>query len=80
MNSTINYFLFSCTESASALSGMAVMVTAVSFFFGVIMYTKAILNDIKSLFHRIDAESVSKKSNAEKYCIEAINLHTRLLG
>lgn len=63
---------------------MMIIVTAISFFFGIIMYTEAILEDIKSLLSRIDVKSRSIETSAKlqmtKYCIEAINLHTRLLG
>lgn len=53
-----------------------------SLFFGIIKYTEAILNDIKSLFNRIDGLSESKDKNkgivSLQRCKEAIDLHMRL--
>lgn len=83
MDSTLNCALLYCTQLCGTLSGMAIIITAISFFFGIIMYTETILNDLQSLFQRIDVESIIKRATArmtaKKYCIEAINLHTSLL-
>lgn len=52
---------------------------ALAYVYGIIMYTEAILVDIKSLFDRIDKETGAKESNAElsmlEYFEEAIELH-----
>lgn len=80
---TITCVLISFIEFTSAVPGIMIIIAAVSFFFGVIMYTEAILNDIKSLFNRIDREYHSKKNVAQakmtKYTIQAIDLHVQLI-
>lgn len=82
-DSTIICVLISFIEFASAVPCIMIIITAISFFFGVIMYTEAILNDIKSMFNRIDREPHSKKNTVQlkmtKYTIEAIDLHVRLI-
>lgn len=82
MNTTIR-----CTAMAS-LQLYAITYTVFIFlmtlilFFGIITYTEAILNEIKSFFNQIDHVSKFNDKNKEiamlQHCKEAIDLHVRL--
>lgn len=72
--------MISCVQLISNLTGETVNATIISLIFGFNMYVDACLNDIKSLFNRIDR--LSKVAGSEvkmiEYCIEAIDLHGRI--
>lgn len=61
---------------------MFIFLMILSFFYGILIYTAAIRNDIKSLLNQIDQRSKSKHLSTEtellEYCKTAIGLHARL--
>lgn len=84
MNTTFRCATMAVVQLYVIFYAAFVFCTTLSFSSGTIIYTKAMLNDIKSLFCRIDKISKSKNKNAEltmlTYCKEAVDLHVGVLG
>lgn len=80
LNSTFRWTMISCIQLISNLTGETVTATTITLFFGFNMFVDTCLNDIKSLFNRIDRLSKDTKSGGKmlSYCTEAIDLHGRI--
>lgn len=79
LNSTFRCFSMAVAQGCVVVYGMLVVATILTFFIGITMYTEAILNDIMSIFNRMDNSLKSKDKPAVlQYCKEAIDLHARI--
>lgn len=80
LNSTFRWTTISCVQLISNLAGETVTATTISLFFGFNMYVDACLNDVKSLFNRIDrlSKEIGSDQKMFAYCTEAIDLHGRI--
>lgn len=82
LNSTIRCFLMAVIDLYQIEYSFLVVSLILTYLFGIITYTKAILFDIKSIFNRMDKSLKFTDKNAEptllQYCKEAIDLHAQV--
>lgn len=82
MNTTVRCMAMAAFQFYAIFCAVFNFLIILSLFFGMIIYSEAILNDIRSLLNRIDhlerAKDKGTKIALLEYCKKAIDLHVRL--
>lgn len=81
IDTATKHALFSLQQSLTSLVGTTTVCTVVSLYVSVTFYTEAFLNDITSVFDKMD--KLQREENLEflykRHLVEAVTLHSKLL-